>query len=547
MTDPNECPQYQVFRNEDLLELIFSLLDPEAYFGNIWDLEPSTRQDLLSAALTCKAFLPPAMSLLWRMMESLLPLLKLIPSFTSVEPNNYAIEGPVTLDGLNSVITYGSRIRYLCISNFFDAIKADALLNLLATTQDSLLPNLKSIYIPSFQLGHTNTTQLENLNVLFLAYSRFLTAISIHKILTQSIGKKVSLYLSALAHNQMPVPVDDIELEGRLLDDNILNLLPSFRFLKFLTLDLIGVKLKYSTLLSWSGLSSLTRLEIHMDQSSSFGNVESHYPSSSITFKTLRHLILDGSLVLVHRVLRTINNLDYLSTIDLTFNPTSNPDGAAAFPHCLKEMVRISPLLKNISLQATKESEFTVPADISALYDCSNIEVLNFARGIFIPINDVTIGELSSVQWSSLRELYLPAPSDWNDCPSLLSIGVIARNFPHIIKLKIYVDFDLQDGISLASDRKQWSWTNNALSYLHLVAESSATRISGPLTRGLSLGVARYIEHLFPNLEARDIIHNEHPHGHQDYLGLNEWWEDVVELISEFRALREEIISDATN
>lgn len=44
----------------------------------------AARRNLIRAALTCKVFLDPALDRLWRAIDTLLPLLKLLPSFQLV-------------------------------------------------------------------------------------------------------------------------------------------------------------------------------------------------------------------------------------------------------------------------------------------------------------------------------------------------------------------------------------------------------------------------------------------------------------------------------
>ena len=58
------------FRNPDLMAMTFS------HFRNV----DEKRQDLLNAALTCKDFLDEALNVLWEEMDSLLPLLKMLPA-----------------------------------------------------------------------------------------------------------------------------------------------------------------------------------------------------------------------------------------------------------------------------------------------------------------------------------------------------------------------------------------------------------------------------------------------------------------------------------
>ena len=61
----------EVLFNGDLLREIFR------------HLEEGRKVQLLAAALTCKTFAEPALDSLWRTMYSIIPFLKLIPSFVS--------------------------------------------------------------------------------------------------------------------------------------------------------------------------------------------------------------------------------------------------------------------------------------------------------------------------------------------------------------------------------------------------------------------------------------------------------------------------------
>ena len=59
------------FRNPDLMAMTFSHLQAR----NV-----EKRQDLLNAALTCKDFLDEALNALWEELDSLVPLLKMLPA-----------------------------------------------------------------------------------------------------------------------------------------------------------------------------------------------------------------------------------------------------------------------------------------------------------------------------------------------------------------------------------------------------------------------------------------------------------------------------------
>jgi hypothetical protein len=66
--------------NPDILDEICENLHDEPEEGG--EATRTSKQNLLWAALTCKAFLEPALDRLWRTLDSLFPLLKILPSFT---------------------------------------------------------------------------------------------------------------------------------------------------------------------------------------------------------------------------------------------------------------------------------------------------------------------------------------------------------------------------------------------------------------------------------------------------------------------------------
>jgi hypothetical protein len=55
------------------------------YLGHDKDSEAQRRKQLLWTALSCKAFSPHALDVLWEKLDSLLPLLKLLPGFQRVD------------------------------------------------------------------------------------------------------------------------------------------------------------------------------------------------------------------------------------------------------------------------------------------------------------------------------------------------------------------------------------------------------------------------------------------------------------------------------
>lgn len=67
--------------NPDILDEVCKFLHDEQQDSSS-EAARTSRRNLLWVALTCKAFLEPALDCLWRFLDSLFPLLKLLPSFT---------------------------------------------------------------------------------------------------------------------------------------------------------------------------------------------------------------------------------------------------------------------------------------------------------------------------------------------------------------------------------------------------------------------------------------------------------------------------------
>ena len=67
--------KYSFFKSPELMTMTFSYLQVEK------------RQGLLNAGLTCKDFLDVALDALWEELESLVPLLKLLPALQIIFPS----------------------------------------------------------------------------------------------------------------------------------------------------------------------------------------------------------------------------------------------------------------------------------------------------------------------------------------------------------------------------------------------------------------------------------------------------------------------------
>ncbi|KAG2010149.1 hypothetical protein CC2G_012991 [Coprinopsis cinerea AmutBmut pab1-1] len=141
--EPDNQPQLAVLRNQELVSEIFSHLGPE-------------RGPLYRLAGICKAFREPALDRLWKSMDNLLPLIKVIPG-AAIDNGNVLIFQDVPSAKLtNQFKAYARRIQHLHIGIWCAFISAQAYtimakqLLLCAPSSEkaeSLLPNLLSISI----------------------------------------------------------------------------------------------------------------------------------------------------------------------------------------------------------------------------------------------------------------------------------------------------------------------------------------------------------------------------------------------------------------
>lgn len=82
--DKQRTPISRILKNRDVLSAIFEAFGLELGINGEMNDGRQIRKNLKLAALTCSAFFEPASDCLWRIMDSFMPLLNLIPSFKEI-------------------------------------------------------------------------------------------------------------------------------------------------------------------------------------------------------------------------------------------------------------------------------------------------------------------------------------------------------------------------------------------------------------------------------------------------------------------------------
>ena len=152
--------------NEDILHLIFEYFDLQP--GSPTRTIAQNRKNLLSVAKTCKAFAKQALSLLWHVLPSLLPLLLLLPS-AEVSNNHYVSLRPslvylschltnfikfvdrLPLGNWERFDIHAPQVRSLYMERLNIVISPHVYLRIrsLRHHDTPFLPGLKEIYIPN--------------------------------------------------------------------------------------------------------------------------------------------------------------------------------------------------------------------------------------------------------------------------------------------------------------------------------------------------------------------------------------------------------------
>ena len=311
--------------NDDILHLIFEHFDLQPACDS--PRTTQTRKNLLSAAKTCKAFVEPALNLLWRVLPSLSPLLLLLPLAKII--NNHYVSPRLSLY-LSHHLTSGyfikfdrlplikwerfdihaPRVRSLYLEpfKFRVVISPDVYLRIrsLCPRDTPLLPGLKEIHIPD----HWKTS-LDFSSAFFLASDSSLNFIHLDKSATSDRQFCIPFlcHLSANSPN-----LTHLALCGTVNMSLDLHLVLRFRNLQCLDLKLSGTYLGSQFLQNLGKLDNL--LDLTLDTTSPIEGFEgpTTRPTNS-TFIKLKKLHILGTPNSISRVLEDMHVLTNLTTL----------------------------------------------------------------------------------------------------------------------------------------------------------------------------------------------------------------------------------------
>ncbi|EDR00093.1 uncharacterized protein LACBIDRAFT_314836 [Laccaria bicolor S238N-H82] len=494
-------PSSEIFKNQDLLGVVLEFLEHDEFLV-------ATRKNLLLAALTSKAFLEPAMNSLWSSLDSLAPLLKLLPSFVPID-NVYIFTGVIAKGHWERFDYYARRVKFLDsltyrAGNNSITVSDYAYLRIaqarLSHSSSPLFPALRRLRIPDILIPPSNI-----LSAAFLVSSPSLESVELHSQATSDPHFFAS-YLSFLVAELAPT-LRCLILRGNPRTESLtlLRHLRNIRTLEIRFPELIFSPDLFGTLASLEYLSDLILDSapplISPLRKKIMGIARATSGVPLLKLDQLNNLQITGSPTALYHVLGQLHALRLKSmVVKIRGEKTGEPCPFTPLSsECFKCISR-SPSLSSIRISETENySVFLTISNIRPILALSQLEELDISV-YSMTGGDKVIQELSS-NLPILKTLILP--SKWNQLgslpkhPTFRSLGILADNCPDLIQLKLAID----PLAYLPSFRNKTAAVRQRSHPLKTLYIADANPNGKPLTTTQLVAISRYTDQIFPNLE----------------------------------------------
>ncbi|KAJ7436343.1 hypothetical protein FB451DRAFT_1307528 [Mycena latifolia] len=504
---------HRALQIQELVEMILSHLDP---------LPGADSPALAALASTCTIFHDSALDALWRHQETIVNLIKCMPSdlWASVRLTRMQIRGrntlrltrPITGSDWDRLLKYSGRVKSLICADYFphpDLSKVFDAIHL-HFPGEYLLPNLETLgwthryparinlflgpRISSIDLGRCNVNAQQS--ILPSLGSRYpgLRAVTVknspHELDTNS---QVSAFVCALSN---------------------------VSFLEVDTLDVTALR-------HLGQLSSLKTLNFAMTQSTSLS-----FAADGTMFRSLCSTTVDlehGQLNDLSAFVRTWASPP-VHTFSATISASPTPDAIGDFyrvlsAHCFHDS------LKSLKLDFSQfppfavQNEFVHPGHFFRVLFCfANLTVLSIQTPVGYDLDDEIVAEIAQA-WPCIEELCLRG----NARPScrlstFLGLSALAEHCPLLRTLEM--TFDASNVPLLGIHQGQRALQTSLV---------SLDACQSPITDAFS--VARFLSSIFVNLKEVDSEADEEdlltPHYHQR-------WMEVGRMLPRFDEMREQ-------
>ncbi|KDR77257.1 hypothetical protein GALMADRAFT_267409, partial [Galerina marginata CBS 339.88] len=490
--------QSQVLGNLDLLQSIFVFF--HSGVETVARIPMPDSKHLLLASLTCKTFFEPAMNVLWRAMDSCVPLLRLIPALTK-EEKVYTMDGIIHEADLQRLSLYGRRTRRLDLLDRTHPVSPYIYTCLLQLSHSHLFPALRQLIIPDLA-----DIADEDYPGLFLIPSSILIELSISSIEIHT----GSIAASFLQNVYMKSPtLQKLVLTGYLTGSaDLLNYVNRFVNLETLKIDCWYTELPGDTLEHFSKLPCLKTLRIGFDDDSSFVP-----PSSKPSFETLHDLDISASASQILVILRHMV-LQCLKGIQVHITSLGNGASQASLGECVQQI--------SIATTATQslKTVWITSADASVVIPASELRWLVQAQTTHIDISvDLIscemIGLLSpNSGLQTIEKLVLRSGRGNGKVLGIRTINLVGwlqslGLFPNLKYLAVAITLRMNaPSLKAMRERLQVPTTCHELQELAFLPFNDSRKmltVAGSATVENAFVLARYINHFCPHLRKLDF------------------------------------------
>ncbi|CAA7263387.1 unnamed protein product [Cyclocybe aegerita] len=421
-----------VLQNVDLLSIVFNYLSADRIKSDQDALE--TRKGLRSAALVCKDFVEPALDCLWHILPSLMPLLKLLPSFGLID-GVYMLEDVEEGDWERYDI-HARRVRILDLKP--DQVSSSPFVypRIMRHRKGPLLPALRELRIP-------DNTSID-LTLAFIVTTPDLKVVEI-KNSAMKDAKFSYPFLTSLSSEHPKL--EHLTIDG----DRVINLKPILKLthLRKLELRLPNMHLSTSFMEGLGNMENLLDLTLHAGVQTQVSIPEPVRrdplprlpPNTTRKFKQLKHLHVLGTISCIARVMEYMNPRSLLSfslteSRDSSGNPL-RPFWTQCFG-CLASSEKLASITINHCSQGKKE-DYLSASSLEPLFDLSGMQHLMIHGDSFT----ATDSELLALACAFPRLKSLVLPSGWHtSAPTPKSLCHLALSCPELEELRICLNVD---------------------------------------------------------------------------------------------------------
>ncbi|XP_006455069.1 hypothetical protein AGABI2DRAFT_209334 [Agaricus bisporus var. bisporus H97] len=512
-----ENPTHAVLTNPDILELILENLSVD----RVWELESEEvvlrRSVLASTALTCRTFMEPALDRLWRSLDKLFPLFKLLPAFYRSD-STFVLRGRISESDWDRFDWYARRVKSFCYSRDPDSldIAMHVYFRIAQLRRLPLLPSLRHLKCPHISQDDFLISSI----CLFLTPS--LSELNFEKI-TGVEDKLIGTFLHTLICEE--ARIERLELVGEGLTKDTLMYIGRLMSLKSLIVNGMGRYVDLEVVKSLGRIPGLEELELDLEESGLLSEGE------ELGFKELTKLEVVAPLSFIKALVLSIGTTQ-LKRIGLE-GSTTDEVGIVDRKDLLGTLVRKwKNTLTYIRMVHTTEpgsdDETTIPAStrismntISPLLELSNLRHLEL-DGYALEVGDANITEMAE-SWPNIETLHLPFMGSGIRRPTVISLQTLSRQCPALRSLTIPLD------------TADFTMLHDTTVSVHRLRVLTVAGPDEPWERRRETRLAPAMDRLFPYLERVA--------GHVESREV-ERWQHVEELVKMCQSVRREAVQN---